>query len=60
MEWGVGWVLGFVIGYATGRQKPWWKLSAEEKKKRMPLVIALGVLAVLGLVVFLLFSLKLL
>ncbi len=48
MEWGAGFVLGLVLGYAAGRQKPWWELSTEEKKKRMPVIIALLILLVLG------------
>lgn len=32
------------------KQKPWWKLTKEEKKKRMPIVIAGLVVVVLGIV----------
>jgi uncharacterized membrane protein len=32
------------------RQKPWWKLTKEEKKKRIPIVVAGSVLVVLGIV----------
>jgi len=34
------------------KQKPWWILTKEEKKEKLPLVIAGLVLAVLGLVMF--------
>ena len=36
----------------SGKPKTWWGLSAEEKKKRRPLIIAGIALAVLGLVAF--------
>ncbi len=34
------------------KQKPWWKLTPEEKKKRLPLVIAGFAVVVLGLIMF--------
>jgi len=31
-------------------QKPWWKLSSKEKKKRLPLVIIGAFLIILGII----------
>jgi len=35
------------------RQKPWWKLTPDEKKKKLPLIIAGFIVIILGLVMFL-------
>ncbi|MDD5752952.1 MAG: hypothetical protein PHI45_02630 [Candidatus Pacebacteria bacterium] len=51
-------IIAIGIGLATWmaiQQKPWWKLTKEEKKKRLPIVIARLVLMVLGLVMFVFF-----
>jgi hypothetical protein len=39
-----------LAAWVTVKQKPWWKLTEEEKKKRMPIMIAGLVLVVLGIV----------
>jgi len=38
------------------KQKPWWKLTPEEKKKRMPFVIVGALLVVLGIVAFIIIN----
>ncbi|MFC1700853.1 hypothetical protein ACFLZ0_01830 [Patescibacteria group bacterium] len=45
-----------IITWVSIKQKPWWQLTSEEKKKRMPLVIAGIFFAILGIVVFLIAS----
>jgi H+/Cl- antiporter ClcA len=34
------------------KQKPWWELTREEKKKRLPFMIAVLLLVILGIVAF--------
>ena len=46
-------IIGLGIGIAawvTIKQKPWRQLTSEEKKKRMPFMIAVAVLIILGIV----------
>jgi len=46
--------LGLAIGVAAGRkQKPWSELTDREKKFRIAIMAALGVVVIAGLVVFL-------
>jgi sulfite exporter TauE/SafE len=42
-----------IATWVTIKQKPWWKLTLEEKKKRMPFVITGALLVVLGIATFL-------
>ncbi|MFC1915481.1 hypothetical protein ACFLW4_02155 [Chloroflexota bacterium] len=55
---GLGLLLGFVAGMGTGisigkKQKPWSELSEGERKVRIGIITGLSVLAVAGVVVFL-------
>ncbi len=36
--------------WAAIKQKPWWQLTPEEKKKKLPFVIAGAALVILGIV----------
>ncbi len=45
-----------IAAWITIKQKPWWELTPEEKKKRIPFMIAGALLVVLGIIVFLIVS----
>jgi len=49
--------IGIVIAmWVSIKQKPWWQLTPEEKKKRMPFMIAGIFFVILGIIVFLIVS----
>ncbi len=51
---GAGIAIGISIGISMGRkQKPWSELSERERKVRIGTITALSVLAIAGVVVFL-------
>ena len=50
--------VGFGVWLISGKPKTWWGLSAEEKKKRKPLIAAGIILVALGLVAFFTFPPK--
>ncbi len=45
--------VGITVAVATRKQKPWWKLTKEEKKKRLPYMVAGIALAAIGVVILL-------
>jgi len=58
-DWGAGFAIGIAIGLAVGfasgrRQKPWSELTQKEKRIRIGLIAAGGVLLIAGVVVLLL------
>jgi hypothetical protein len=57
-DWGTGFAIGMgaglAIGVAAGRKgKPWSELTDREKKVRIAIMAVLGVLVIVGLVMFL-------
>jgi len=54
-DWGAGFAIGIAIGLGVGRrQKPWSELTQKEKRIRIGLIAAGGVLLIAGVVVLLL------
>ena len=60
--YGAGYVIGLAVGLGAGiaigisigkKQKPWSELSEGERKVRIGIIIALSVLAIAGVVAFL-------
>jgi len=57
-DFGAGFAIGIAVGLGLGmtmgrKQRPWSELTEKERKVRIGILVALGVVVVAGLVVFL-------
>jgi len=57
-DWGAGFATGIAVGLVIGitagrRQKPWSELTEREKKIRIGIITALGILVIAGIVALL-------
>ena len=57
-DFGAGFAIGIAVGLGLGmtmgrKQRPWSELTDKEKKVRIGIMVALGIVVVAGLVVFL-------